>query len=35
MQISEDVRLSALVDNILRDLNSFSHPTQPHSIIAN
>ena len=35
MQISEDVRLSASVDNILRDLHSFSHPTQPDSIIAN
>ena len=34
MQISEDVRLSALVDSILRDLHSFPHPTQPHSIIA-
>ena len=35
MQISEDFRLSASVDNILRDLHSFSHPTKPHSIIAN
>ena len=35
MQISEDVRLSASADNILRDLHSFSHPTQPLSIIAN
>ena len=33
MQISEDVRLSALVDSILRDLHSFPHPTQLHSII--
>ena len=28
-------RLSASVDNTLLDLQNFSYPTQPHSIIAN